>query len=44
MREAFEGGEDPLKAVGDASDANSIASLLKLYLRELREPLVHFVD
>lgn len=39
MREAFERGEDPLADVSDASDINSVAGLLKLYLRELREPL-----
>ena len=35
-------GEDPLKNVKDGTDANSIASLLKLYLRELREPIFPF--
>lgn len=32
-------GEDPLAEVSDASDINSVAGVLKLYLRELREPL-----
>ncbi|KAH8032511.1 hypothetical protein HPB51_025964 [Rhipicephalus microplus] len=31
--------EDPLADVSDASDINSVAGVLKLYLRELREPL-----
>ncbi|VDN53023.1 unnamed protein product [Dracunculus medinensis] len=39
FKEAFERGEDPLKDVMDASDINSVAGVLKLYLRELREPL-----
>lgn len=39
FRESFERGEDPLADVSDASDINSIAGVLKLYLRELREPL-----
>lgn len=39
FREAFERGEDPLADVTDASDINSVAGVLKLYLRELREPL-----
>lgn len=42
MREAFEHGEDPLKDVKSATDTNSIAGLLKLYFRELREPLFPF--
>lgn len=32
-------GEDPLADVSDASDINSVGGVLKLYLRELREPL-----
>lgn len=32
-------GEDPLTDVADASDVNSVAGVLKLYFRELREPL-----
>lgn len=32
-------GEDPLCDLRDASEANSVAGVLKLYLRELREPL-----
>uniref|UniRef100_A0A0N5AD48 Rho-GAP domain-containing protein n=1 Tax=Syphacia muris TaxID=451379 RepID=A0A0N5AD48_9BILA len=39
FKEAFEKGEDPLRDVVDASDVNSVAGVLKLYLRELREPL-----
>ena len=39
FRESFERGEDPLADVTDASDINSVAGVLKLYLRELREPL-----
>ncbi|VDN02984.1 unnamed protein product [Thelazia callipaeda] len=39
FREAFEKGEDPLRHVFDATDVNSIAGVLKLYLRELRESL-----
>lgn len=50
FREAFEKGEDPLADTTDASDINSVAGVLKLYLRELREPLFpiiyfdHFVS
>ena len=36
FREAFEMGEDPLRNVQDGSDVNSIAGVLKLYLRGLR--------
>lgn len=39
FKEAFEKGEDPLADTTDASDINSVAGVLKLYLRELREPL-----
>ncbi|KAM7294509.1 SLIT-ROBO Rho GTPase-activating protein 3 isoform X2 [Ixodes scapularis] len=39
FRDCFERGEDPLSEVSDASDINSVAGVLKLYLRELREPL-----
>ncbi|XP_071454526.1 SLIT-ROBO Rho GTPase-activating protein 1-like isoform X2 [Hetaerina americana] len=39
FRESFERGEDPLADMTDASDINSVAGVLKLYLRELREPL-----
>lgn len=39
FRDAFERGEDPLADMTDASDINSVAGVLKLYLRELREPL-----
>lgn len=39
-------GEDALVDVVDASDMNSIAGVLKLYFRELREPLfpLHLFD
>ena len=39
-------GEDALSDVVDASDMNSIAGVLKLYFRELREPLfpLHLFD
>ena len=39
MRETFERGDDPLADTSDASDINSVAGVLKLYFRELREPL-----
>lgn len=39
FRDAFEKGEDPLSEMTDSSDINSVAGVLKLYLRELREPL-----
>ncbi len=32
-------GDDPLEGVSDGKDINSIAGVLKLYFRELREPL-----
>ncbi|XP_045500115.1 rho GTPase-activating protein 4-like [Colias croceus] len=40
LRAAFERGEDPLARVRDASDMNSVCGLLKLFLRELRPPLL----
>ncbi|XP_059061934.1 rho GTPase-activating protein 4-like [Achroia grisella] len=40
LRAAFERGEDPLAHVRDASDINSVCGLLKLYLREVRPPLL----
>jgi SLIT-ROBO Rho GTPase activating protein len=43
FKDSFERGEDPLCELTDASDINSVASLLKLYLRELREPLFPIV-
>jgi SLIT-ROBO Rho GTPase activating protein len=45
FRDAFERGEDPLAEMNadNASDINSVAGLLKLYLRELREPLFPIV-
>jgi SLIT-ROBO Rho GTPase activating protein len=39
MRDAFERCDDPLADTTDASDINSVAGVLKLYFRELREPL-----
>ena len=39
MKDAFERGDDPLADTSDASDINSVAGVLKLYFRELREPL-----
>jgi SLIT-ROBO Rho GTPase activating protein len=39
FKEWFERGDDPLHETTDASDINSVAGVLKLYLRELREPL-----
>lgn len=39
LRDSFERGEDPLADITDSSDINSVAGLLKLYLREIREPL-----
>ncbi|XP_076333545.1 SLIT-ROBO Rho GTPase-activating protein 3-like isoform X2 [Tachypleus tridentatus] len=46
LKEAFERGEDPLTDVTDTRDINTVAGLLKLYLRELREPLfpIFFFD
>jgi len=38
FRESFERGDDPLEDIQDASEINSVAGVLKLYLRELREP------
>ncbi|XP_014215653.1 SLIT-ROBO Rho GTPase-activating protein 1-like isoform X1 [Copidosoma floridanum] len=35
----FEQGEDPLADMTDASDINSVAGVLKLYLRGLMEPI-----
>ena len=39
FRECFERGEDPLDDMTDGNDINSVAGVLKLYLRELREPI-----
>jgi hypothetical protein len=42
-KEAFEAGEDPLQNLCNVNDVNCIASLLKTYLRNLREPLFPFI-
>ncbi|ELU00651.1 hypothetical protein CAPTEDRAFT_225880 [Capitella teleta] len=39
FKNMFEKGDDPLSDVLDGKDINSIAGVLKLYFRELREPL-----
>lgn len=39
FKEIFERGEDPFVQLADPVDINSVAGVLKLYLRELREPL-----
>ncbi|XP_033098750.1 SLIT-ROBO Rho GTPase-activating protein 3-like isoform X2 [Anneissia japonica] len=39
IKSAFEKGEDPLPERGESADINSVASVLKLYFRELPEPL-----
>ncbi|XP_048257474.1 SLIT-ROBO Rho GTPase-activating protein 1-like isoform X4 [Haliotis rufescens] len=39
FKNTFETGEDALIDVMDSSDINSVAGVLKLYFRELREPL-----
>ncbi|XP_029634547.1 SLIT-ROBO Rho GTPase-activating protein 3 isoform X3 [Octopus sinensis] len=46
FKSSFEKGEDPLIDMVDASDINSVAGVLKLYFRELREPLfpLHLFD
>ncbi|GMS95353.1 hypothetical protein PENTCL1PPCAC_17528 [Pristionchus entomophagus] len=38
FKEAFERGEDTVSDLIDPSEINSVAGVLKLYLRELREP------
>ncbi|XP_050413172.1 SLIT-ROBO Rho GTPase-activating protein 1 isoform X1 [Patella vulgata] len=46
FKASFESGDDPLVDTIDASDINSVAGVLKLYFRELREPLfpLHLFD
>ncbi|KAH9512475.1 SLIT-ROBO Rho GTPase-activating protein 3 [Bulinus truncatus] len=46
FKSTFESGEDALADVVDASEINSVAGVLKLYFRELREPLfpLHLFD
>ncbi|ESO99728.1 hypothetical protein LOTGIDRAFT_141691, partial [Lottia gigantea] len=46
FKATFENGEDPLLDMVDASDINSVGGVLKLYFRELREPLfpLHLFD
>ncbi|XP_014678257.1 PREDICTED: SLIT-ROBO Rho GTPase-activating protein 1-like, partial [Priapulus caudatus] len=39
LKNQFEKGEDPLADASDCCDLNSSAGVLKLYFRELREPL-----
>ncbi|PAV56225.1 hypothetical protein WR25_15677 isoform C [Diploscapter pachys] len=39
FKEAYERGDDAFCELIDSSDTNSVAGLLKLYLRELRDPL-----
>ncbi|CAI2351722.1 unnamed protein product [Caenorhabditis sp. 36 PRJEB53466] len=39
FKEAYERGEDVFQYLEDGSDTNSVAGVLKLYFRELREPV-----
>uniref|UniRef100_A0A7I5E827 Rho-GAP domain-containing protein n=2 Tax=Trichostrongylidae TaxID=6315 RepID=A0A7I5E827_HAECO len=39
FKEAYERGDDAFMELADGSESNSVAGVLKLYLRELREPL-----
>ncbi|KAJ1372262.1 hypothetical protein KIN20_034369 [Parelaphostrongylus tenuis] len=39
FKEAYERGDDAFADLTDGSESNSVAGVLKLYLRELREPL-----
>uniref|UniRef100_A0A158PCT4 Rho-GAP domain-containing protein n=1 Tax=Angiostrongylus cantonensis TaxID=6313 RepID=A0A158PCT4_ANGCA len=39
FKEAYERGDDAFAELTDGSESNSVAGVLKLYLRELREPL-----
>ncbi|PIO63133.1 RhoGAP domain protein, partial [Teladorsagia circumcincta] len=39
FKEAYERGDDAFTELTDGSESNSVAGVLKLYLRELREPL-----
>uniref|UniRef100_A0A8C4NBX0 Uncharacterized protein n=1 Tax=Eptatretus burgeri TaxID=7764 RepID=A0A8C4NBX0_EPTBU len=40
IRQAFERGEDPLAGDAEMHDINSVAGVLKLYFRELEQPLI----
>ena len=42
LRSAFERGDDPLQSAASAHDPNAIAGLVKLYLRELKDPVMTF--
>ncbi|KAI8508238.1 SLIT-ROBO Rho GTPase-activating protein 3 [Branchiostoma belcheri] len=39
LKECFERGEDPLSDPGEVTDLNSVAGCLKLYFRQLLDPL-----
>uniref|UniRef100_A0A183FGN8 Rho-GAP domain-containing protein n=1 Tax=Heligmosomoides polygyrus TaxID=6339 RepID=A0A183FGN8_HELPZ len=39
FKDAYERGDDAFSDLSDGSESNSVAGVLKLYLRELREPL-----
>uniref|UniRef100_A0A0N4ZHK9 F-BAR domain-containing protein n=1 Tax=Parastrongyloides trichosuri TaxID=131310 RepID=A0A0N4ZHK9_PARTI len=42
LRDEFEKGNNPLKSGIKSSDIHAICGILKLYLRELREPMIPF--
>uniref|UniRef100_A0AC35U5P0 Rho-GAP domain-containing protein n=1 Tax=Rhabditophanes sp. KR3021 TaxID=114890 RepID=A0AC35U5P0_9BILA len=42
LKDAFEKGHDPLQSGVKTSDIHAICCVLKLYLRELREPMIPF--